>query len=218
MRYLLASIVIITSTVLTAQLDIRPTIGASYTNETRTDFLSFTDYALRNKVSVYGGVRFAEYFCLNIGIGAALGPIPVYPESEKQIQVLTNSLSLSYRILKTKHLLSPMFVTTFGYELVSNAKGKYISHSYIVQTIGQSDFVSYDRMVYFGNVALMLDAEYKNMSLRAGICFNYSRFSYYDVNDYFYSNFYYKSFGIEAGVMYTFPMKKRAAKAESSGG
>ena len=217
MRYILTSLILVSSALLHAQVHIRPTVGASYSNETKTDFFSFTDYAMRNKVNVQAGVRFADHFCVNIGIGAALGPIPENKKL-KQIQALTNSLSLSYRILKTKHLLSPMLVTNFGYELMSNAKGKFITkHPYIVQTIGQSDLVSYDRMVYFGNVALMLDAEYENISLRAGICFNYSRFSYYDVNDYFYSNFYYKSFGIEAGVMYTFPMKKRVVKVENVG-
>lgn len=209
---------------LCAQSNIKPTIGVNYSYQFYNSFyISNFDRVYTHNFDLSGGIRIKEYLFLDVNIGVMLGQFNL--ASAKQMISFNNSIGLNYRVLKPKHIVSPMIGADFGYEISSNARGKFVSSKYngIVDknNIYADPKFIYNKNRYFGRVKMLLDLEYNNISFRTGLNFNFSSFNQtnfeykYGQMDYSKStrtNKFYMNIGIEAGMMYTFPMKKQQAK------
>lgn len=218
---LIKSFFIITFTYinLNAQTKINPTIGINYTYQFENSFyISGFDRVFAHDFGLSGGIRIKKHVFIDIGLGVALSESGII--SSLQIRSLTNFMGVNYRILKPNHIFSPLIGANFGYEINSNARGKFVSNKYsgIVDkdnVYADPKFI-YNKNRYFGQVKIALDVEYKNISLRTGINFNFSSFDETKfaspIPNYekgVQANVFYLNMGVVAGVMYTFPMKKK---------
>jgi hypothetical protein len=116
--------------------------------------------------------------------------------------------------------VSPVISVDIGTQTWSNANNRFI------RVGGDSDF-RYNSGLFFGKLKLLSDFKIStyNLNLMIGPTFNMTFFKidevikygddYLVVGGYVSDNY---GFGLELSLMYTFPMKKRAAKATSGGG
>lgn len=198
---------------LNAQTTIKPTMGLNYTYKILDNFSPF-NVMYSHFFNLNGGARLNEHFVLDLSVGYGLS---INNRQYQKITTLTNSVGFSYRALKVNKIFSPLLGIDFGYELTSNGRGKYFSlkEGGLVPYTYMDNKSSYNKMLFFGRFKTMLDVEYKNISIRTGLNFNISCFDLTDFNTGIRANQYYMNIGIESGMMYTFPMKKRLAKKQA---
>ena len=173
--------------------------------------------------SLAGGVHFNEHFSLQMGVNSI--------STGLQLKVLTLSSSVTYRIFKSKYPVSPVIGIDLGTQIWSVANGELINSgdvfsSYYASYNPSSSNYRYKRGLFFGKLKLLADFKISqnNLNLMFGPTFNLMYFKIDKVqkfyNDYLVVGGYVSDnygFGLELSLMYTFPMKKRAAKAQSGG-
>ena len=120
-----------------------------------------------------------------------------------------------------------------GIEIANNGKNKFIKMSnYSYKPYYHSPYVQYDKGLYFGKAKVLLSIQRKGVDFLIGATYNTYFFQFHNLIpqgtqsivaiDNKYKNMgllrdWQIGFGFETSIKYTFPMKKRAAKAESGG-
>ncbi len=201
MRLVLFLLIVMLGQLVIAQNKMKPIISASYMYSVPFDGL-FSEEA-----QIGGGMQFNDYLSLQINVrGIQNAYNEVHP-----LRIATLSLSPSYRILKRKYFASPVIGIDVGTQVWSNGKGRYIDRGwrFITKPANSYDGYSYSRGLFFGRAKLLADFRIWNFNLLIGASYNV----YYIKLKEFNSDT--RAIGLEGTVMYTFPMKKRAAKATS---
>lgn len=156
--------------------------------------------------SVYAGIRMNEKWCFNTHVGYT---IAYFKYKDPRVGILTNSFSASYRFFK-KYKISPLIKTELGYQLWSNANGKYINANfYTTDEYGEYTIGTYK---YFGpylSEKLYLSAKGKHLEFIIGGGFRANLFVY----DHNYSPRSYDPFlGIELEVGFTYTFSNKMEK------
>lgn len=162
-------------------------------------------------LSVGGGIRVKDQTTILFQANYLRCSRDVNTDNFEAFQMLSVSLSLSYRFLKMKHKVSPLLELDAGINRWSNADNLYISNSFIIyEENGTTHYKFYDNSI-IGKTKLLLNVNLKQIDLNIGTSFNTYFFhlsgvkggSVYSLQ---------KGIGFEAQVLYTFPMKKQQAK------
>lgn len=155
--------------------------------------------------SVYGGIRMNEKWCFNTHIGYT---IAYFKYKEPRVGILTNSFSASYRFFK-KYKASPLVKTELGYQLWSNASGKYISDNFYTTV----DYGLYTMGIYkyfgpFLSEKLLLSLKGKHLEFLIGGGYRANLFvkgNTHHPTEYYFLN----GIELELGLTYTFNKKEK---------
>lgn len=156
--------------------------------------------------SVYGGIRMNEKWCFNTHVGYT---IAYFKYKDPRVGILSNSFSASYRFFK-KYKISPLIKTELGYQLWSNANGKYINANfYTTEDDGEYTIGTYK---YFGpylSEKLLLSAKGKHLEFIIG--------GGYRANLFFYElwqhpNIVMTMLGVELEIGFTYTFSKKLEK------
>ena len=208
----------ITAQLAVGQNTMKPILSAGY-------MYSFPmgSYPLRGfgayELQIGGGVQFNDHFSLQLNvIGIQNARKITHPIIKERLQIVTLSLSPGFRVLKSKYRVSPWVGLDVGTQIWSNGNGKYIDKSF--RFINKPEY-SYDGFLYhrgffFGRAKLLADFKLWDFNLLIGACFN---MYYFKLDGDYYLTYTYnaKAVGLEGMITYTFPMKKRVAKAANGG-
>ncbi len=170
-------------------------------------------------LGVAAGLHLDDHLNVQVGVNNVK---PLYG----QLEIVTISISPFYRILQPKYKVSPVIGMDVGTQIWSNGNGRYINSDYRFTGYTSSSSNSrYNRGLFFGKVKLLADFKIKAFNIMVGPTFNLMYFKIEEVGknwftgeDYSVTDAYIderRGFGAEFSLMYTFPMKKRAAKATS---
>lgn len=156
--------------------------------------------------SVYGGVRINEKWCFNTHVGYT---IAYFKYKDPRVGILTNSFSASYRFFK-KYKISPLIKTELGYQLWSNANGKYINANfYTTDEYGEYTIGIYK---YFGpylSEKLLLSAKGKHLEFIIGGGYRANLFFY---KKWQYPNHFKTMLGVELEMGFTYTFSKKRDK------
>ena len=191
-----------------AQNTMKPIVNASYMYSYPMDRL------LSHELQIGGGIQFSDHFSLQLNVRGIQSARDVSDQPIKEpLRIVTLSLSPLYRVLKRKYMVSPVIGIDVGTQVWSNGNGRYVDDSWIFieKPIYSYDGFLYDKGVFFGRAKLLADFRIWDFDLLIGASFN----MYYFKLDSHISGT--KAVGLEATVMYTFPMKKRVVKVENVG-
>ena len=207
---------------LYAQSNLKPFIKIGY-------FRTYTDYFKMNELEVGAGVHFNDYFSTQVNFRGSDDRLPHDPP--RSFRVATFSIEPSYRILSSKYMFSPVIAYDAGIEIANNSKDRFIKlYTYRPHYHAYSD--KYDKGLYFGKAKALLSIQRKGLDFLIGVTYNTYGFKFYRLepigpqslasqeNNYYIEGTYTDwqfGFGFETSIKYTFPMKKRAAKATSGG-
>ena len=205
-----------------SQNNLKPLIKAGY-------YQTFTNGLYLNELELGAGVQFNDYFSTQVNFRGSQDRLPQDPP--RSFRIATFSIEPSYRILGKKHKFSPVIAYDAGLEIANNSKDRFIKH-YIYRPYYQDSFDKYNKGFYFGKAKILLSIQRKGFDFLMGATYNTYAFKFYrlkpkgsqslasETNNYYIADFYTDwqfGFGFETSIKYTFPMKKRAAKAQSGG-
>ncbi len=189
-----------------AQNNMKPVVSAQYAM-----IVGDSDFFV-GELQIGCGVQFNDYFSLQLTLRGIQNARDVSNHVIKDpLRIVTLSLSPYYRILKRKYFASPVIGIDVGTQIWSNGFGRYIDRnwSFINKPEHSYDGFLFNKGVFFGKAKLLVDFKIWNFNILVGPSFNMYYFkldnNIWDV----------KGLGLEGTVTYTFPMKKRAAKATS---
>ena len=127
------------------------------------------------------------------------------------IEMMTTSISGSYRFLKPNHIVSPVIELDAGVHIWSNADDLFIDQNFYIHK-KQTDNITQNKFYnnsIIGKTKLLLNVNIKSVDFNIGASYNTYFFHLSGV----YGGTVYsleKGLGFEAQVLYTFPMKKRS--------
>lgn len=187
-----------------SQVQIKPVIKTSYSYMLNFGGSSYYGY----DVSAGGGTRIKDQTTILLQVNYLR--CSRYDKNDKfdAFQMLTTSLSVSYRFLKKIYNVSPVLELDAGLNTWSNADGLYLRRFVIHDKPDISYSKFYDNSI-IGKTKLLLNVNIKSVDLNIGASYNTYFFhlsgvkggSVYSLE---------KGIGFEAQVLYTFPMKKRS--------
>lgn len=198
-------------------VNIKPTLKTSYSymlNFGSSEYYGFD-------LSLGGGVRVKDQTTILLQINYLRCSRDVKTDNFDALKMLTTSLSISGRFLEKKHRFSPVLEFDVGINVLSNAKDLYVDNNYIIH-----DKPYYTYNYKFLNNSIFVKTKFLlNISLKSldffigpsfnGYGFHVKRLAGQTLNGFHPEKIFYdlqKGIGFEAQVMYTFPMKKHAAK------
>ena len=208
----------ITTQLAVGQNTMKPMVNVSYMYSH-----SIGSYPLNgfwtHELQIGGGVQFNDHFSLQLNVvGIQNARKITHPTIKEPLQIVTLSLSPGFRILKTKYKVSPWIGLDVGTQIWSNGNGKYIDKSFRLRNKPEYSYDGflYRRGVFFGIAKVLADFKIWDFNLLIGASYNMYYFKLDRDNSptYIYNNS--KGVGLEGMLTYTFPMKKRAAKAEGA--
>ncbi len=189
-----------------AQNSMKPMVNTSYMYSYPMDRL------LSHELQIGGGIQFSDHFSLQLNVRGIQSARDVsYQIIKEPLRIVTLSVSPLYRMLNRKYIVSPVIGIDAGTQVWSNGFGRYVDENWIFMENSSSTHYLYRKGVFFGRAKLLADFRIWDFNLLIGASYNMYYFKLdSDINST-------KAFGLEGTVMYTFPMKKRAAKAASAG-
>ncbi len=170
--------------------------------------------------TIAAGLDFNDFFSVPIGVNN----IKVI---NSQLDIVTLSISPTYRILKSKHAVSPVLSLDIGTQIWSNGNGRFVKPgndysftSYKPESVGAYgvDQVRYKRGLLFYKTKLLVDFKINEFNLMFGPTFNLMYIKNENAKiDWSNGDIYFdeyisdhRGFGFELSLMYTFPMKKQS--------
>ena len=196
----------ITTQLVVGQNTMKPIVNASYMYSYPIDRL------LSHELQIGGGVQFNDHLSLQLNVRGIQNARGISNNTIKEpLQIITVSLSPSCRFLKRNYIVSPVLAMDAGTELWSNGFGRYVDQGFEFRENSGYTHYLYRKGVFFGRAKILADFRVWDFNLLIGASFN---MYYFKLDSDIYST---KAIGLEGTVMYTFPMKKRAAKATSGG-
>jgi hypothetical protein len=192
---------------------IRPVLNSGYS--ALLGYLTNHGYQFQ-EYQVGIGNRFNERFSVHLNykyIWYAYNK-PTAPSDDRMKSSIV-ALSLGYRLLKKEHLFSPMIMFDVGTPVYSNGDKSFM-HGYTIIPKYEVGAWRYNRGLFFGKLKALCDVQVKDFNLQFGASFNlwYENVSWLIGNE---EGYYLVSqtkvaerynFGLEAGLLYTFPGKK----------
>lgn len=166
-----------------------------------------------------GGIRIKDQLVTQLNYKFVTAGFNLAPSNYVPLKSHLLMLSGMYRVLKKRYLCSPAFSLDVGVPVFSNGNSSLIhDNGYAVEENYSIGFWRYNRGLFFGKFKLMSDLKVKSFNILLGASYNLwlENVSWLKPGTSIGLEYYaYQTkvvdrhnFGIEAGIMYTFPGKK----------
>ena len=222
MKLIIFTLFVFATFPLCAQSKLKPFVKVGYHQV-------FTDRLWASELELGVGIQFNDYISTQMNFRGLQDRLPQDPP--RSFRIATFSIEPSYRILGKKHKFSPVIAYDAGVEIANNGQDKF-SSGYSYLSYYHAYYDKYNKGLYFGKAKALLSIQRKGLDFLVGVTYNTYGFKFYrlkpfgpqslasQTNNYYIEGEYTDwqfGFGFETSIKYTFPMKKRAAKAASGG-